>query len=250
MIKLLKCEYLKTRHRHILPTVLVITTMSLVLLFYGEYSEDALSKGWWALLYQLPLLNTMFMPVLCIVAASRLCDIEHKGAMFKQLFAATPKADLFTAKLIYGLSLITVPVLIQFAAIYIAGRYLGFGGVYPLKLYLIYLLSTLLTTYAIYVFQHCMSMLFKNQAIPFFAGIGGEFAGLFSIFLPQLPYLRKLLIWGYYGDMQFVGNNWSRETRINDFYLMDINYAAFFIIGLAAVIMYLIGKKIFCNKEV
>lgn len=250
MIKLLKCEYLKTRRRYILPVTLGITAMYLALLFYGEYSDDALRQGWWALLYQLPLLNTMFMPILCIVAASRLCDLEHKGATFKQLFTLTSKGSLFTAKLIYGLGIITVPILIQFAAIYIAGCYLGFGGIYPLNLYLIYLLSTLLTTYAIYVFQHCMSMLFKNQAIPFFVGIGGEFAGLFSMFLPQMPYLRKMLIWGYYGDTQFVGNNWDRETRINDFYLMDINYAAFFIITIAAILMYLIGKKLFTHKEV
>ena len=93
-------------------------------------------------------------------------------------------------------------------------------------------------------------MLFKNQAVSFFVGIGGEFTGLFSMFLPQIPCLRKILIWGYYGDMQFVGNNWDRETRINDFYLMDINYAAFFIITTVAVLMYLIGKKLFTDKEV
>ena len=108
-------------------------------ILYGRYSDDNIRKGWMLLLYQLPLINAIFMPLLSIIVASRLSDIEHKGYMLKQLCCITPKGRLYDAKLVYGLGMVLASLVLQFAGVYIGGKYLGFGGMFPLDLYVLYL---------------------------------------------------------------------------------------------------------------
>lgn len=250
MSKLLKCEFLKTRRCYVFVMALAITAIELAWIFYGKYSDDALQKGWMMFLYQLPLVNAIFIPLLSIVVASRLCDVEHKGGMFKQICAIAEKGKVYDAKLLYGLGIMTLSVCIQFVMIFFGGKYLGFGGKFPLNLYMLYALFTIIPSITIYIFQHSLSMLFKNQAIPFFAGVIGEFCGVFAMFLSQLPWLRKSLIWGYYGVLQFVGADWNRETRISNYYLLDIDWSFFAVLIAITIALYFIGKKLFCESEV
>ena len=73
---------------------------------------------------------------------------------------------------------------------------------------------------------------------------------MFSMFLPQLPWLRNSLLWGYFGVLQFVGGDWDRETRISTFYTMEINWTLFAVLIAGMVVLYLVGKKLFVKKEV
>lgn len=257
MIKLLKCEYKKTRRRYVFLTALAMTVIAGVWAFYGKYSGESgnfiMENGYMMFLYQLPLINSIFFPLMSVIIASRLCDIEHKGANFKQICTLTDRGKIFDAKLIYGLAILMICVLLFWAATLIVGKAIGFRDEISIKLYLMYLLFTLAPTAAIYIFQHGLSMIFKNQAIPFFIGILGEFAGLFSMFLPQLPWFRKSILWGYYGALQFVGMfGWTKETRYSTAYfeIMGFDWTAFITIIVAAIAMYVIGRKIFCKKEI
>ena len=109
---------------------------------------------------------------------------------------------------------------------------------------------TIVPAVEIYVFQFSVSMLFKNQAVPFFIGAIGEFIGLFALFLPQYPWIRNSVIWGHYGALQFVGGDWDKVTRISTFYLMDINWVMFSVSILLCVAFYFIGRTLFVRKEV
>lgn len=252
MIKLLQCENRKTRGRYIFITAFIITAVELVWALYNKYSGFMLENGWLTFLYQLPLINAIFMPILSIIVSSRLCDIEHKGAMLKQLAVTVDKGKIYDAKFIYGLSIVLFCNLISWVAVIIGGYVKGFYGSVPIKLYLLYLLFTIIPTIAVYIFQHILSLLFKNQAVTFCTGIIGTFGGLFSMFLPNVPFLRRVLIWGWYGAMQFVGLfGWTKETRYDTAYfeVMDIDWILFAIMIAVCVIMYFIGKKLFCRKE-
>lgn len=253
MIKLLQCEFQKTRGRYIFITALVITAAQICWMFYGNYNEFIIKNGWMMFLYQFPLINAIFMPVLSIIVSSRLCDIEHKGAMLKTLAAIMEKGGIYDAKFIYGLLIVLFCNILSWSAAVIFGYIKGFGGDMPIRLYLLYLLFTVVPTIAVYIFQHTLSMLFKNQAVTFFAGIIGTFGGVFSMFLPQLPWMRKSLIWGYYGVLQFVGLfGWEKETRYANAYfeVINIDWLFFGILITACIVMYIIGRMLFCGKEV
>lgn len=253
MIELLKCEFKKTRRRYIFLTAIVITVIELFWGLYGNSSDTVIEHGWMIFLYQFPMVNTIFLPLLSIIVASRLCDLEHKGSTLKQLCTLTQKGKLYDAKLLYGLAIISFATFITWLVPVIFGKIKGFSGDFPRNLYLLYFLFTLAPTVVIYIFQHSLSLLFKNQAIPFFIGVIGEFAGLFSMFLPQLPFLRKSLLWGYYGALQFVGMfGWTKESRWDYVYfeVMHIDWAFFAVLVMVSVVIYLIGRKIFCEREV
>lgn len=240
-----------------LLTALFITAFALVFSLYGDYSGEnssfLLENGWMMFLYQLPLSNAIFFPMLSIVTASRLADIEHKGLMLKQLSAIENKGKIFDAKLIYGLGIISLCVFINWAAVIIFGKLIGFGGELPLELYLRFLLFTIVPTAIIYIIQHTLSMVFKNQAAAFFSGLIGTFIGLFSMFLPQLPWLRRIIPWGYYGALQFVGlYGWTSETRYQNAYFEIMEIDTIFIIIVIAVlpVVYFAGRKLFRKREV
>lgn len=253
MIQLLKCEFMKTRGRYIFLTAIAVTAISIVWGLYGNYNDFSLTNGWMMFLYQMPLVNSIFMPLLSIVVSSRLSDIEHKGLMLKQLSAIAPKGKIYDAKMIYGLFMVLLCNLISWLVTIAFGYIIGFHSNVPIKLYLLYLLFTLTPTAVIYIFQHTLALLFKNQAVTFFAGIIGMFCGLFSMFLPQIPILRKLILWGYYGVLQFVGMfGWEKETRYANAYfeVMKIDWTFFIILIIAGIIIYAIGRNLFCRKEV
>lgn len=253
MIKLLKCEFMKTRRRYIFLTAIVITAAGLLWGLYGKYNGFAKENGWMMSLYQLPLINSIFMPVMSIIISSRLADTEHKGMMFKHLAAISDKGRIFDAKFIYGMSIVLICCLLNWIITIIFGYYIGFSGDVPIKLYLLYLLFTITPTISVHIFQHTLAMLFKNQAVTFFSGIIGTFIGLFSMFLPQLPMMRKLFIWGYYGVLQFVGLfGWTKETKYDTAYfeVMGIDWTFFAVLILISIAMYILGRYLFSRKEV
>lgn len=143
--------------------------------------------------------------------------------------------------------------LISWSITILFGYLKGFYDGVPIKLYLLYFLFTIVPTAVIYIFQHILSLMFKNQAVTFFAGIIGTFGGIFSMFLPSVPFLRKMLPWGYYGVLQLMGMfGWTKETRMENVYfeVLDIDWLFFGILIGAGVIMYIIGRYLFCRKEV
>lgn len=252
MIRLLKCEFQKIRGRYIFLTALIITAAQLVWSLHGQYDGFMLENGWLAFLYQLPLANAIFFPVLSIIISSRICDTEHKGGMLKQLATVSDRGAIYDSKLVFGLIIVLLMNLINWSVTIAFGYFVGFGGSVPIKLYLIYLLFTVLPTIVIYIFQHSLSLIFKNQAVTFFAGIIGTFIGLFAMFLPQIPAIRHIFIWGYYGCLQFVGLfGWTKETRYDYAYfeIMRTEPASVVILVVFGIIIYIAGKKIFCKKE-
>lgn len=252
MIKLLKCEYMKTRRRYVLLTALAVTMILFAWIFRGKHSEDVIRMGWMAYLYQMPLANAIFLPMLSIIVSSRLCDIEHKGVMLKQLATTTERGRLYDAKFIYGFAIVLLCTLISWCGLIAYGYYEGFGGYVPLNLYLLYLLFTIVPTLAVYIFQHTISLCFRNQAVTFFTGIIGTFCGVFSMFLPQFPWLRRIFIWGYYGVLQFVGMfDWTADDRykLAHFDVIGIDWVFFGVLIAVCIVMYILGRMLFKRKE-
>ncbi len=252
MIKLLKCEFMKTRRRYVFVTALIVTAAMLAWIYPRHQSADLLRLGWMANLYELPLINSIFMPLLSIIVSSRLCDIEHKGTMLKQLAVTEKRGRIYDAKLLYGLAIMMFCVVLSWGATISFGYIAGFEGDVPIKLYLLYLLFTAVPTIAVYIFQHTLSLCFKNQAVTFFSGAIGTFFGTFSMFLPQLLWLRRTLIWGYYAVLMFVGLfDWTKEDRYKfaHFDVMEIDWTFFIVLIFICAAMYIIGREIFKRKE-
>lgn len=250
MIALWKAEYKKTRGRFLMPFVLGLSAISLIWALGGKLSEDAIQKGWYWLLYQMPLINTLMLPVMALLLSSRLGDLEHKNGMLKQLCCVADKGKLFDAKLLYGMGLMLTGIILQWCAIIADGFFRHhFGGRFLWKEYLLLLLFTLAPAGAVYVLQHTLAMCFARPAVSYIVGIVGEFAGVMFLFLPY-RWLLQAVPWGYFGALMIVGLEYDRETRISMFFYRETNWAGFVAIIIITIVIYIIGRIAFCKKEV
>lgn len=171
---------MKIHRRYIFITALVVTGAMLAWIYTNSHSKDYLRIAWMGYPYELPLVNSIFMPLLSIIVLSKLYDIEHKGDMLRQLSVSTEQGKIYDTKLIFDLAIMLCCILISWLATIGFGYYAGFGSEVPIKLYLLYLLFATTVTFSVYIFQHIMSLCFKNQAVIFFLGAIGTFSGCFQ----------------------------------------------------------------------
>lgn len=242
-------EFFKTRRRRVwLIVAALIGTQMLWSLWGVEYMDaHELKQGWLFYLYQFPLLNSIMMPVIAAVIASRLCDVEHKGQTLKLLETVMPTGRLFDAKFLCGAAYVLAAIVLQLAVMTITGNLYGFKGAPPLPMFGYYLLFTTAVSLTILLLQQVLSLLFVNQMISLSAGLIGTFAGLFSMFFP--PQVEKFILWGYYGVLMFVRMDWNPATRISNFYWAPIDWPGFVALMAIFCAIYGIGRWLFVRKE-
>ncbi len=245
----LDVEFRKIRRRKVWLIVAAMIFVQLLWALWSVRQMDAhgLAQGWMRCLYQFPLLNAIMMPVITAVVASRLCDIEHKGQTFRLLKTIMPAGRLFNAKFLCGAVHILAAVLAQVVVIVVVGYASGFGGNAPIDKLLYYLLFTASVSLTILLLQQVLSLLFVNQMIPLALGLIGGFAGLYLMYFPQA--LSKLILWGYYGVLMFVGMDWDGATRIADLYFVAIDWSGFIALLVMFCAIYIVGRTLFVRKE-
>lgn len=249
MSKALALEFQKIRRRRVWAIVAAMIGVQLLWSLWGVQRMDAedLQQGWLFLLFQFPLLNSIMMPVIAAVVASRLCDIEHKGETLKLLHTVMPAGRLFTAKFLCGGVYILAAVLFQLVVMVGVGLGVGFAGDPPLAKLFYYLLFTMGVTLTILLLQQVLSLLIKNQMVPLTVGIMGSFAGLFLLYFP--PGLARFLLWGYYGVLMIVGMDWDREARLTSYYYTSPDWVGFTMLVILFSVIYLTGLMLFKRKE-
>jgi hypothetical protein len=249
MIEALAMEFQKIRRRKIWVIVAALIFTQLLWLLWEVHSMRAreLSVGWICVLYHFSLLNAIMMPVIAAVVESRLCDLEHKGQMFKLLYTVMPAKRLFTAKFLCGALYMFAAVVLQLTIMIAVGFAQGFEAKLPMNKFLYYLMFTTAVNLTILLLQQVLSLLFKNQMVPLTVGIIGCFAGLFSMFFPEN--IERLFLWGYYGVLMFVGMNWDSKTRIAEYYYTPVNWGGFGALVIMFCVIYIIGSTLFARKE-
>lgn len=68
----------------------------------GPTGADELANAYSALLYALPVMNAILMPIVMALIASRLWDMEVKGSTTKLLYTLQSRRSLFAGKALLG----------------------------------------------------------------------------------------------------------------------------------------------------
>ena len=100
MGKALHAELQKARRRHDLLICLAVPVV--VYLWAGAQvptGADELANAYSALLYALPVLNAILMPIVMALIASRLWDMEVKGSTTKLLYTLQSRRSLFAGRI-------------------------------------------------------------------------------------------------------------------------------------------------------
>ena len=94
-----RAELQKAHRRHDLALCLLLP--GIVVLWVGGLAPadpEELANGYSALLYSLPVIEAILMPVMMAVLASRLWDMEIKGNTAKLLYTLQSRRSLFAGK--------------------------------------------------------------------------------------------------------------------------------------------------------
>ena len=248
-MKVILLEFYKIRRRKVGVIILVLLGVQCLwgLLAFRHMDAKKLSQGYMQCLYHFTVLNTIMMPMIAAITASKICDLEHKGQTFKLLLTVVPAGALYDAKFICASMYMVAVGAAQTVFIIILGKSAGFTEPFPPGYLFYYFVITIVVTVVILAIQQAFSLLFANQMVSFVIGITGSFVGLFSLFLPQT--IQRGILWSYYGVLTPVRMNWDSQTRIADLQYIPVDWSSFLLLmGLFAVI-YFTGRRCFTRKE-
>jgi len=250
-LRALRMEFFKCKRRKIWLAPLIMIAAQLMWGFYSyrDMTPTELLEGWQDILYGFPILNSMMIPVIAAVVASRVADIEHKGQTWKLLETIQPTGQLFDAKFFCAAYYVFIAMTLQTLAITGFGIRLGFGeGSLPTKEIFIYYISSMLVTMCILLLQYILSLLIPNQMIGMILGLVGSFLGLFSLFFPRS--LQNFCLWSYYGILMNALMDWNQELKVVHHYFCEWDKTSFLILFVVFLLAYSVGRRLFVRREV
>ena len=213
MLRSFHAELQKAHRRHDLLLCLLVPLI--MILWVGGLAPsdpEELANGYSALLYSIPVIEAILMPVLMAVLASRLWEIEVKGSMPKFLYTLQERRSLFAGKAAFGLLEILLVTLLETGAAVLLGIVHGYTEAFPTG-QLVYLFVCTLAVDAMLFFGEFLLMLWVGNPLPALCvGIVGALVGLFSAFMP--PLASYFVPFGYYIPLSaYEVANWDMATH-------------------------------------
>lgn len=209
-------ELKKSRRRH---NALVAVGISLASLLWatqtGGKSEDV-SQGYSGLLYAIPIINTVIMPLGTAVLASRLWDLESEEKCCRILLTLQSRASLFFGKAAAALLQIFLIVAVESAGILALGKWAGYTDALDCGQFWWLAAATFTVNAMLFFLWLFLSVRFDNQVPTLAGGMVGSLSGLFASFMP--PMVSFFMPWGYYIPLSTARMDWDPETRIVRYY--------------------------------
>ncbi len=246
-----KTEWIKVKYRGI--GWMLLAFLALIVLWtlwvMGDIPKEQAADGFRMMFFQIPMMDTILMPAMIAMLASRLCDAEVKSSTMKLLCTMEEKGRLFDMKVLTGAFYLALFVAAETVFIFIQSKISSFTSPLDPAQLLYFIAQVYIVSLAILIFQVVLSFFFENQILPLAAGIFGSFVGLFSWFFRD-GILKKCFLWGYYSELCFIRNVWDPDTRIVTYYDAPFDVLSFcLLLGLLAV-GYGTGKVLFLRKEI
>lgn len=242
-------EVQKAHRRHDLP---VAVGIALIVVLWSSASApgtaDELATGYSSLLYALPIMNAVVMPVGMAALASRIWDAETKGQTCKLLFTLQSRDSLFAAKAALGMLENLLVCGLECLAIPLLGILQGFTEQLNLGLCLWLLACAFCVNGMLYFLSFLLSIRAQNQVAALAVGFCGALIGLFAAFMPK--WFAYLVPFGYYIPLSPVGMNWDADTRIAEMFVRPLCLPLLGVTVVLAVMLAWLCRQAIQNKEV
>lgn len=244
-----RAEQKKCRYRNIWLIPFGFLAFEILWVFWQlrNSSPEDLQTGYLMLFYNFPMINTIILPIMVAVIASRLCDMEIKGDTLKLLYTVQKNTDFYNCKYLTGLKYLLLFPLAQSILIMTAGQIYHFGdSLNPVRLLenaaVVFVVSA-----ALLCIQQMLSLFSDNQILPLVVGLCGSFLGLFSMFFPTG--VARLILWGYYAAFPSVGMNWDPDTRFTEYFEINFPLQSFLLFLLFTIVLYFACRTVITRKE-
>ncbi len=250
VLRALSAEQKKARRRNIWLIPLGFLSFEAVWMLWqlARAHTEELASGYLMLFYDLPVMNTLIMPLMIAVIASRLCDMEIKGDTLKLLYTMQKPSEFFDCKYLSGMKYLVFFTAGHSILILASGKAFHFGNPLKISMLAAYLAVTLCTGMILLVIQQALSLVSNSQIMPLVVGLAGSFSGLFSLFFPA-P-IARLVLWGYFAAFPSVKMDWDAKTRIIEYYEVPFPLYGFLAFAAVGILIYIICRNIVTKKEV
>ena len=246
-----RAELQKAHRRHDLALCLFIP--GIVVLWVGGLAPadpEELANGYSALLYSLPVIEAILMPVMMAVLASRLWDMEIKGNTAKLLYTLQSRRSLFAAKAALGLAEIFLIVTLEAAGAPLIGHLQHYTQPYPAAGQAAYLWGcTFAVDCMIFFSELLLTVLLANPLPALCVGILGTLLGLFSAFMPA--WVGYFVPWGYFIPLNtYRIADWDQASKVVTYMIVPFQWPLLVATVVLAGILFFAAWYAMRNKEV
>lgn len=243
------CELKKSRRRW---DWLVVAGIPLLVLLWASggapVSEDKKASFYSSLLYVLPILHTVVMPISMAALASRLWDAETKGCTAKLLYTLQSRASLYGAKTALGAVYLTAVVTLETAGLLVMGRLSGVTEPPDVSRLAWTAVSTLAVGAFLFLAGSFLCIRFGQTLLVMGVGLACSLCGLFAAYMPvQFAYFVPF---AYFLPLSCVGLDWNFETRTGSYYALPFQVPMLALTAALAVLLLALGWRAVQNKEV
>ena len=238
MSKALHAELQKARRRHDLLICLAVPVV--VYLWAGAAvptGADELANAYSALLFALPVLNAILMPIVMALIASRLWDMEVKGNTAKLLYTLQSRRSLFAGKALLGTGEVLLMVTLEMAVSFPTGPFVYTG------------ICTLAVDVMLFFSELLLMLIFDNPLPALCVGIVGALIGLFSAFMP--PLVSYFVPWGYFVPLScYEVSYWDQATHTVTYGLRPYSWGLLAFTVVLAAALFAAAWRMMRDKEV
>lgn len=242
----LSIELSKQKHLHI--WLIPVFFAGIIFLWECWGHRRTGSIGYTYTLYQVPLLNSLVMPLMISVLASRCCDMEWQGDTLKQLCTLQRKGQFYDNKFLHETLYLMLFVALECLMIPLCGTIFAYSDVLTPLALLQHGAVTAVTGLTVLTLQHFFSLTLRNQIVSLFMGLAGSFLGLFAQYLPGS--ISRWILWSYFAGFLTSRMHWDRDTRDMWFTPVPFPLLKFLLFALFGMILYLSCRAVFLRKEV
>ena len=206
-------ELKKARRRHdILLCLLVPVITALWVGGVSPASPDELAQGYSELLYSMPVINALILPVMMAVLPARLWDMETKGATPKLLYTLQSRRSLFAGKALFGAGEVVLLTALQAASVAVLGKVHGYAEALPAAQLGYLAVCTLTVELTLFFGEFLIVLRTGSPLAALCVGIVGALLGLFTAFMP--PVFAYFVPWGYFVPLSaYEVAHWDEATH-------------------------------------
>ena len=257
---------LQKRRRHDLLICLAVPVV--VYLWAGAAAPtgaDELANAYSALLFALPVLNAILMPIVMALIASRLWDMEVKGSTTKLLYTLQSRRSLFAGKALLGTGEVLLMVTLEMGAAVLLGRpqhytealpvsillgrVQGYTEAFPAEPFVYTGICTLAVDVMLFFSELLLMLIFDNPLPALCVGIVGALIGLFSAFMP--PLVSYFVPWGYFVPLScYEVALWDQATHTVTYGLRPYSWGLLAFTVVLAAVLFAAAWRMMRDKEV
>lgn len=246
MVRQVLLEFRKSRRRHLWLICAVMLAVLLLWFGYQAAHQSEATTDYRRLLFALPVVNAVILPLLSAVVASTVCDIENRANMWKELLTMERPRDLFCAKWLTCALVLAAVTTVEVAAACAIGAILGYRPI-PANQIATLWISTLAVCLFVATVIECLCLLVANQFLPLVAGVALSFLGLFSMYLP--PVVSAFIPSSYYGAMSTVRISMDAATGTVAYNTVPWPVGYLVAIVLITAVIFALSLRAFTRKE-